>query len=240
MHYHLSALFHLNFRSKFQEQLKILILATEQYGMETHRQWMFLHTQYCLHARLNLLFLSGDFSHFSDLEKDFGVFLIQYDNEIDKHRRMTFDFKFASSYFILGNFDASIRHLKSIISGRRMDLRSDIQIYARILDVVVHYDAGYDAELPYKIKRLYIVLKKLNQESGIHIELIRFFDRLVNLSPFELKSGFQALYTRLQELSSNPYLSRVLMYLDILLWLESKLKGIGLLPLLQSKTSTYR
>lgn len=240
MHYYLSALYHLNFLSQFKEQLRLMMAATEKFDMGMHRQWLFLHTQYCLHARLNLLFLSGDFSGFAELKKDFNLFLHQYDNEIDKHRSMTFHFKFASAYFILGNYDKAIQHLSAIISGRKLDLRSDIQIYARILDLVVHYDAGYDADLPYKIKRLYLVLKRLNQEHGIHIELIRFFDQMVQLSPFEITSGFRELFMRLQELSSDPYQKRVLMYLDIPLWLESKLKDVALLPLLQSKTSGYR
>ena len=46
------------------------------------------------------------------------------------------------------------------------------------------------------------------------------------MSRKELKAAFEQLYAKLKKIEGNPMESRSFMYLDILSWLESKIRNV--------------
>jgi len=65
--------------------------------------------------------------------------------------------------------------------------------------------------------------------------MIRFVRNLGDIYPNELKAAFEALYKELKQYEDDPYERRSFLYLDILSWLESKIKNQPIAQIIQQK-----
>jgi hypothetical protein len=67
--------------------------------------------------------------------------------------------------------------------------------------------------------------------------MIRFVKNLGDIYPHEIKTAFQELYTELKQYENDPYERRSFLYLDILSWLESKIKNVPIAKIIQQKAT---
>jgi len=176
-------------------------------------------------AKLNHHFLEGSFSAGLLLIPEIEAKLADYDLQLDKHRTLVFYYKFACLYFGTGDFDNAVMYLNKIIHWKA-DLRSDLQCYARLLHLIAHYELGNDVILESQVRSVYRFMSKLKNLTTVENEIFSFIRSSFSLSKKEIKAGFQQLFDQLKQLEGNPTDSRSFMYLDILSWLESKIKGV--------------
>lgn len=176
-------------------------------------------------AKLNHHFLEGSFSAGLLLIPEIEAKLADFELQLDKHRTLVFYYKFACLYFGTGDFDNAVMYLNKIIHWKA-DLRSDLQCYARLLHLIAHYELGNDAILESQVRSVYRFMSKLKNLTTVENEIFSFIRSSFKLSKKEIKAGFQELFDQLKQLEGNPTDSRSFMYLDILSWLESKIKGV--------------
>jgi hypothetical protein len=138
---------------------------------------------------------------------------------------LIFYYKFACLFFGSGDFDNAVIYLNKIIHWKA-DLRSDLQCYARLLHLIAHYELGNDEILESQVRSVYRFMSKLKNLTTVENEIFSFIRSSFSLSKKEIKSGFELLFEKLKKLEGNPTESRSFMYLDILSWLESKIKGV--------------
>ena len=89
-------------------------------------------------AKINQHFLHGTFEEGLKLVPYIEEKLQAYALHLDRHRVLVFYYKIASLYFGSGNYDAAIDYLNKIINWK-VDLRNDLQCYARLLHLIAHY-----------------------------------------------------------------------------------------------------
>jgi hypothetical protein len=82
---------------------------------------------------------------------------------------------------------------------------------------------NYDI-LEHLIKSVYRFMSKMRNLSVVETEIFSFLRRSFHLDPRQLKSDFRVLRDRLKKFEGNPMESRSFMYLDIISWLESKIR----------------
>ena len=115
--------------------------------------------------------------------------------------------------------------LNQIINARDEDLRSDILCFARILNLISHYELRNDDLVEYYIKSTYRFLGKKDDLHFFQTRILRFLKRLNTIQSNEdLMTGFRELKDQLLPLTSNPYEKRAFVYFDIISWLESKIE----------------
>jgi hypothetical protein len=166
--------------------------------------------------------MQGNFDEGLKLVPTIKEKLNDYALYLDSHRVLVFHYKIASLYFGSGNYDQTILFLNKIINWK-LDLRSDIQCYARLLHLIAHYELkNYDI-LEYLIKSVYRFMSKMENLSIVEEEIFKFIHRSFALSANELKPAFIDLYNKLKTLQSNTLSVRAFSYLDIISWLESKI-----------------
>jgi len=185
-------------------------------------------------AKINRHFMQGTFTeglelvpYINDKLKEFALYL-------DSHRVLVFYYKIASLYFGSGDYDNTIKYLNKIINWK-VDLRNDLQCYARLLHLIAHYELGNFDLLEYLIKSVYRFMAKKENLSFVEEEIFKFIHRSFHLSPGKLYPEFEELLTKLQKLQSDPYASRAFAYLDIISWLESKIHGVHVKDILRKK-----
>jgi tetratricopeptide (TPR) repeat protein len=161
--------------------------------------------------------------------------LAQFQQQLDPHRLMVFYYKIASLYFGSGDFNKAIEYLTKIIQFKDNALREDIQCFARILNLIAHYEAGRDESLDYQVKSVYRFLGKMNDQQQMQVAIFQFLRTVGDLNPQELKNAFIQLKDRLIAISHDPFERRPFMYLDIVSWLESKIENRPVQEIMQRK-----
>ncbi|RAK65192.1 hypothetical protein [Hymenobacter edaphi] len=234
LHNLLAALYNLLYYSRFVAVLARL----EQFAAALSRPTPNLEVllfQYIYTHKINAVFLEGRFTAGLGLMPALLEKLVLFQPQLDLHRRLVFYYKIASLYFGSGHFHRAIEYLNRIIQYRDVTLREDIQCFARILNLIAHYEAGEDEMLDYQIRSVYRFLGRLNEQQQMQIEIFRFLRTVGQLTPPQLKAAFIDLKNRLLAISANPYERRPFLYLDIISWLESKIEDLPVEQVMQRK-----
>jgi hypothetical protein len=182
--------------------------------------------QYLYTARINLYFLQGTFNkgllmvpHLEEMLKEYGLYL-------DTHRVLVFYYKIACLYFGSGDNERAIDYLNRIIN-QKSDLRSDLQCYARLLHLIAHYELGNFDLLEYLIKSVYRYMSKMESLSKVEEEMFAFLRRSFHVGAHALKPEFEKLLNKLKKYENNPLERRAFAYLDVISWLESKIRNVN-------------
>jgi len=152
----------------------------------------------------------------------------------DRHRVLVFYYKIACLYFGAGNFDMAITYLNKIINWK-VDLRTDLQCYSRLLHLIAHYELGNTEILEYLIKSVYRFMAKMQSLSIVEKEIFRFLQQAFHWSKGEERKAFEALRDKLKEYEKNPLESRSFMYLDFVAWLDSKIRGVSVQEVIRER-----
>lgn len=182
-------------------------------------------------------------SHFIDGSFNEGIQLIpgiekqfpEFSNRIDEHHFMTFYYKFASLNFGAGNNKECITYLEQIISNKSLKMREDLLCFARVLNLVAHYEAGDDYHIESLLRSTYKFLIKMNELHEVQREMIKFIKGLQDIYPQDLKKAFTKLHSTLITFENHPYERRAFLYLDIISWLESKIYNTSIQEVIRSK-----
>lgn len=225
LHYLLESLYYLKHESNFKSALSKLEELGEHpaYAKADNLQTLlFLYTS---SNRFNHRFMIGDFTDFEPLVEEVLEGLKSPKFRIDEHHVMVFYYKIASLYFGAENYTKSIEFLGKIINAKSLKTREDLMCFARLLNLIAHYEAGKDYHLESLLRSTYKFLIKMDDLHGVQREMIGFVRGLGDIYPQELKGAFKELYIKLKQFEDDPYERRAFLYLDVLSWLESKIEN---------------
>jgi len=176
-------------------------------------------------AKINKHFLDGSFTQGLKLVPHIEEKLEEHWLLLDRHRVLVFYYKIACLYFGAGNFDMAIEYLNRIINWK-VDLRTDLQCYARLLHLIAHYELGNYEILEYLIKSVYRFMAKMQNLSVVEKEIFRFLQQTFHMDRGQVRRAFRQLRDKLAKYEANPLESRSFMYLDFISWLDSKIEGL--------------
>ena len=183
---------------------------------------------------LNKHFISGNFSEGLLLVEGIEAKLKEYEIYLDRHRILVIYYKIACMYFGAGDFETTIDYLNKIINWK-VDLRSDLQCYARLLHLIAHYELGNFQLLEYLAKSVYRFMAKMRNLSVVEEEMFKFLRKALSLSPKQLKPEFEKLLNKLKQFENRRFETRAFMYLDVISWLESKINNVAVQEITQKK-----
>ncbi len=183
---------------------------------------------------LNKYFLSGHFSEGLLLIEGIENKLKEYELYLDRHRILVIYYKIACMYFGAGNFETTIDYLNKIINWK-VDLRNDLQCYARLLHLIAHYEIGNFQLLEYLAKSVYRFMAKMQNLSVVEEEMFKFLRKSLTLSTDKLKPEFETLLHKLKLFENRRFETRTFMYLDVISWLESKINNVAVQQIVQKK-----
>lgn len=172
-------------------------------------------------ARMNQHFMLGTFKEGLSLVSYLEEKLGEYSLYLDRHRILVFYYKIASLYFGNNDYETSIDYLQKIINWK-VDLRNDLQCYARLMHLLAHYELGNYDIMEYLSKSVYRFMLKMENLTVIEEEMFAFIRNTFHLSPRKLKPEFEKLLNKVKGLEKNRFETRAFAYLDIISWLESK------------------
>lgn len=194
-------------------------------------------------AKINKHFLEGSFSEGLSMVPSMEEKLKEIELYIDSHRVLVFYYKIASLFFGAGDPATSIDYLNRIINWK-VNLRDDLQCYARLLHLIAHFELGNMEVVRYLSKSVYRFMAKMKNLSTVEVILLDFLRKSIQSTGHfvvqsdrneQIKKSFESLLTTLHPLDKNKLESRAFMYLDIISWLESKIQGKDVETIIREK-----
>ncbi|MGY0426323.1 MAG: hypothetical protein ACWIPI_05770 [Polaribacter sp.] len=192
--------------------------------------------QYLYANKLHLHFLKGAFSEGEYLVDIINDKIDKYRSRLDTHYIVMFYYKIACLYFGMGKNELCIAYLQKIIRNK-IGSAEDLQCFARVLNLIAHYECGLDYDLEKQFIDTYKFLLKMENLQEVQKEFITSIKALSDVFPHEIKKEFKKIYTRLKKFENHPYEKRAFLYLDILSWLESKIENKPIAQIIQEKAN---
>ena len=225
MHNLLSAHFDLQNYDRFNEVLKQFEEFSQTDIVTKNENNQIQCFVYLSTALINKHFIEGTFSQGVNIVPGIIDKLKEYEIYLDRHRILVFYYKIACLYFGSGNNEKAIDFLNKIIN-LKVDLRTDLQCYARLLHLIAHYELGNYELLEYLTKSVYRFMAKMENLSVVEEEMFKFLRSSFRLSPRQLPPAFQQLLDIVRKYERNRFETRAFAYLDIISWLESKVRRV--------------
>jgi len=185
-------------------------------------------------SKLNKYFLDGTFTEGLELVPYIEDKLREYWIYLDRHRILVFYYKIACLYFGSGDYERTIDYLNKIINWK-VDLRTDLQCYSRLLHLIAHYELGNYQLLEYLTKSVYRFMAKMENLSLVEEEIFKFLRKSFNLSPDRIRPELEKLLEKLKAYEKNRFETRAFVYLDIISWLESKMENVPVQDVIREK-----
>lgn len=236
MHNLLNAHFMLQNHGKFNETLhdfENFYRSKEANNNDNNRVQTFV---YLYIAKINKHFMEGSFSQGLKLVPHIEEKLGEHELLLDRHRVLVFYYKIACLYFGAGNFERTIEYLNKIINWK-VDLRTDLQCYARLLHLIAHYELGNYEILDYLIKSVYRFMAKMQNLSVVEKEIFRFLQQTFHMNKQQVRKAFELLRDKLAKYEANPLERRAFMYLDFISWLDSKIENVPVQEVIRRRYS---
>jgi hypothetical protein len=205
-------------------------------GIELNENIRAMLFKYITIHDINRYFLTGDFNAGISLVTKIERDLDQFVDKLGKHSTIIFYYKIACMYVGNSNHKMAVYWLQKIINEQNVDLREDVHCFARILNLISHFELGNTDIIDYYIKSTYRFLLAKDDLNNYQKYILRFLKNLTKeTTESELVKRFENLRSQLLTLIDNPYESRSFSYFDIISWLESKIQKRSVQEVIQEK-----
>lgn len=176
-------------------------------------------------SELRLFDRTGDFAKAVRLEKPIMEGMARMGAQLQKEYELEFYYLLSTVHFGAGDHSRSLFWLNKVLNDPEPALRQDIFTYARLFNLVVHYEMGNFELLEYIVRSTQRFLNKRNRAYGVEVVLVEHVKKLGRSTSPEMKLElFKSLRARLDELMEDPNESTVLKYFNITAWVDSKIE----------------
>ncbi len=233
--YLLESLFFIQHEIEFKKELQLFEKEIEDKIFPINSNTEILISQYLYSNKLHKHFLEGTFNEGEYLVDEINQQIILYQNRLDKHHIIRLYYKIACLYFGMGKNEKCIEYLSKIINTKKLYVGEDLQCFARVLNLIAHYECGLDYHLERQFKETYKFLLKMENLQEVQKIFIESIRSLGDLFPHQFKSEFKKIHAKLKVYKNHPYEKRAFLYLDILSWLESKIENKTVAEIIKEK-----
>ena len=157
-------------------------------------------------------------------------YLLENEKIIAPDYHVMLRYQFAYIYFMQKDYSNSLKWGNEIIQTTFKNNRKDLQSYARILNLMIHFELGNIIVLKYAVENCRRFLKKSTDFRGEATVLpfakilLHFFAKICNAPHAHYPQHFEQLKADLLEAEPPILNDNILDYLDIKSWLVEKLK----------------
>jgi hypothetical protein len=128
--------------------------------------------------------------------------------------------------FGAGNMNRSLDWLNKVLNDPEPNLRQDIFTYARLFNLVVHYELGNFELLEYIVRSTQRFLSKRHRAYGVEAALIEHVKKLARTTSTEGRQElFRSLQGQLRQRMKDANEETMLKYFNVSAWVDAKLNG---------------
>ncbi len=174
---------------------------------------------------LNLALASGKFEDAQRLAAEVDVGLKRYTGQVVLHNQIVFQYLLAYLSFGNSRWTEALDRLAWIINETDQSAVQEIQGFARLLSLIVHYEAGHYRLLESLVESVYRYQKQRQQLFETERQVITFLRKINFVEERHIHDAlFRAFLVRTEELRKLPNEQRAFNYFDFGIWAQAHLK----------------
>lgn len=206
------------------DEAEKLIVQIDALPSKTRNDQITRLNQSC-YAQLFYCVNTGAFEAGTRLIAEIEQLLRKHGAQLNPARHINFHYNITIFHFVNGNFAESLRWLNALLTRPKTDLRQNIQDFARIFQVVLHYERGnYDlVEYLYRSTyRYYRSHREIHRFEELIFEAIK---QLIAAAEADRPELYQGLYDALWGQARNPDGKEPPGMYEMIFWVQSKVTG---------------
>jgi len=178
-------------------------------------------------SELRLLDRAGEHAKAVGLEEEILKGIEQMGNRLHKEHELEFYFALACAHFGAGQMNKALFWLNKLLNDNEPTLRQDIFTYARLFNLVLHYELGNFDLLEYIVRSTQRFLSKRHRANQVEIILIEHIKKMArSTDPAVKRELFRSMHQQFTPLLKDVNESMVLKYFDLKSWVESHVEGV--------------
>lgn len=164
--------------------------------------------------------------------------LNKFKGKINKEEVLIFYYNIALLHTYAGEFALALEYINLILSQGDKLLRQDLQCFARIINIGLHFELGRFKPLVYiiaSVKEFYRTQPSLYKTETL---ILSYFEKLVEIRPgseLDQETVFRSFAKDLKEIMKDKHEKTVKLYFDVETYIDSKLTGKPINTLLKEK-----
>jgi len=177
-------------------------------------------------AEMRIYEKQGEFEKAVNNIDDVVKGLEENSGKINKEQELLFLNTISTIYFGAGMYKESLQWLNRVLNDNEPNLRQDLYSYARLFNLVVHFELGNYDLLEYIIKSTYRYLSKRQRDHDLEVVILNYMKKLIRgAQSSDLKETFLEFRAELSEQISRHNDQIILDYFDFMVWIDSKING---------------
>lgn len=152
--------------------------------------------------------------------------LRHYGNGVNINVKLSVYYSVAYSLFGVGNYSKALLWVNKIIDHPKVEIRQDVQVFARILRLIIHFEIDSSELLDYINRSAFRFLSKRGRLYKYESYVLKFIRKVCLIQDTsERITLFKILKKQLLTLSDDPAEKFASEEFDFISWLDSKIEG---------------
>ena len=189
-----------------------------------------------LNAQLTINTNSGRYKEAQENVTAIEKGLKEFKGKINKEEELIFYYNIAIMNTYFGNYTKAQHYISLILNEGNNLLREDLQSFARIINIGLHYELHNFKQLAYIISTIKSYYETPVSFFKTEKLIVTYFDQLLKLKETG-KDVFLSFKKDLEKIMKDPHEKNVTFYFEIDVYIESKITGIPMATLMQKKYS---
>lgn len=191
-----------------------------------------------LNSKIAIYTNSGKLKEAKAVAEEIEKTLEEYQDKINKEEQLVFYYNISVMHIYFNDFKKAHHYISLILNEGNNLLREDIQSFARILNIITHYELGNIKQLGYLITTIKNFYKSGVSSFKSEKLIIHYFEKLIQ-HPEKDKKHIQTLFKdfkqELSELMKDAHETNVTYYFEIEAYIDSKISERPLSSILNEK-----
>ena len=214
------------FQKKYEQALDLVQRAKNRYrqwNITSERKTLFKQIMRTYNIELEIYRDTRTFEKNESFISGIEKFVIDNRYKMPKSYVLSFWFQLANIHFMQRNFDKSLEWINEILNTKHKDSRIDLQIHARMMNLMIHLERQNFFVLRYFVDSTRRFLKKKRHVAPHEAILLKFFSSIAQAPVMEYRQKFEALHAALFPPEAPPLIDDTLDYIDYRLWISAHL-----------------
>ncbi len=168
---------------------------------------------------MNYMITTGNFKQAYTRIKDIQNGLQAFGDKIVKHNRLTLEYLAAYVCFALGKYDEALDNIWPILQEKEIAVAEDIQLAARMMQLLCHFEKGDRMLLESLIKALRRLLRRKDESAEIPKTIVSFINVSLRTQYLHPQQWID-LDKKLEKLAQNKSVAGSLNLFNYLVWVK--------------------
>lgn len=168
---------------------------------------------------------SGQYEKAEELFPEIEDRLEKYKQDYEAHELTTINFLMFVTHFAKKNYNKALKHINEINNSNFDESRQDLYRYAKICNLIVHYELNNVDYLIYSYKSTLRFFRLIDYPFQYETTFLKYFKNIAisKKRATNRKGLFREFRMQLDEIFQDPYQVIASEYFDLIAWVDSKL-----------------